>query len=643
MSGSAIAKYLEGFKFTPLFLDQLGWNSLRVGASVLVDGHAIELLPVAEKRGVQVLLCEPQADGGLPPYAVRQKIERAVTREVREHLIIFSDAAHTTQVWQWADRMPGKPTRYREIIWREGQSGELLRQKLQAISFDIAEENSLTVVGVTQRLRGGFDRDKVTKNFYKRFADQRNAFEKFIEGIPKAAEDERRWYTAVLINRLMFIWFLQEKGFLNGRKRYMQDKLTAHEASGSKVSFYRAFLCPLFFTGFAAQRTATNRAQIEAQFGQVPYLNGGLFASHRLEQTYGDALDVSNAAFDSLFTFFDKWDWHLDDRPLANDREINPDVLGYIFEKFVNQKQMGAYYTKEDITEYIGKNTIIPALLSKVRRKHPAAFDALAWPLMQADPDRYLYSAMRKGADAPYPQHIALGRDTTAPDLLERRKPWNNKTPDPWALPTEIWRETIARHDRTREVRAKLAAGEVREIGDLITYNLDIRQFAQDVIERCTDVALLREFWATLAGRLPRKHGEKYRHGLSVLDPTCGSGAFLFAALGIMKPLYDAALGTMASLLADAAISGAKAHPDKWADIEDTLQRAKVQLERIELVMGDTVERVHHTVVALNNTLLKPAREVSGVASGVKAAVKHLMNANRPTPAQATSDEEMFI
>ena len=77
--------------------------------------------------------------------------------------------------------------------------------------------------------------------------------------------------------------------------------------------------------------------------------------------------------------------------------------------------------------------------------------------------------------------------------------------------------------------------------------------------------------------------------------------------------------------------------------IEDTLQRAKVQLERIELVMGDTVERVHHTVVALNNTLLKPAREVSGVASGVKAAVKHLMNANRPTPAQATSDEEMFI
>jgi flagellar biosynthesis protein FliQ len=79
------------------------------------------------------------------------------------------------------------------------------------------------------------------------------------------------------------------------------------------------------------------------------------------------------------------------------------------------------------------------------------------------------------------------------------------------------------------------------------------------------------------------------------------------------------------------------------AFVEDTTTRAKVQLERLELVMDDTVERVHHTVVMLNNTVLKPVREVSGVASGVKAAVKHLMRANRPTPAQATSDEEMFI
>ena len=51
-------------------------------------------------------------------------------------------------------------------------------------------------------------------------------------------------------------------------------------------------------------------------------------------------------------------------------------MLGYIFEKYINQKQMGAYYTKEDITEYIAKNTIIPYLFDATEKKCPADFAA---------------------------------------------------------------------------------------------------------------------------------------------------------------------------------------------------------------------------------------------------------------------------
>ncbi|MBI5906987.1 MAG: hypothetical protein HY853_00090 [Burkholderiales bacterium] len=49
-------------------------------------------------------------------------------------------------------------------------------------------------------------------------------------------------------------------------------------------------------------------------------------------------------------------------------------MLGYIFEKYINQKQMGAYSTKEDITEYISKNTVIPHLLEQVRERCKVAF-----------------------------------------------------------------------------------------------------------------------------------------------------------------------------------------------------------------------------------------------------------------------------
>jgi hypothetical protein len=566
-------EHLKQFRFKQLF-NELGWElpAQQQPYTVAVGEETFELDVVAHKRGVQILHCRPDAAGHVPAYATRQKIERKITAEAREHLIVFTDAAQTTQIWQWVSRTPGRPNQYREVAWRTGDAAELLRQKLSAIAFTLDDEESLTVLGVTQRLTAGFDRDKVTKKFYGEFEKQRKAFAEFIAGIPDTGED-LRWYTAVLIDRLMFLWFLQEKRFLDGNKTYLQERLAAHLATPKTSSFYRRFLAPLFFRGFAEERTEANRAAIHAEFGEVPYLNGGLFAQHELEQRYGEALDVADAAFEKLFAFFGQWDWHLDDRPLASGREVNPDVLGYIFEKFVNQKQMGAYYTKEDITEYIGKNTIIPCLLAKVRAEHPGAFDQLAWPLLQQSGDTYLYPAMLKGVDAPYPADIAAGLDVAGPDLLERRKPWNKRADDAVSLPTEIWRETIARHQRTREIRAKIAAGELGDISDLITYNLNIRQFAQDLIEHCTDVALLKSFWFTLAGRLPRKSNEKFRHGLSVLDPTCGSGAFLFAALNILKPLYDATLRTLHAVRSDALIAGGKTHPEKWAEVDEILGR----------------------------------------------------------------------
>ena len=585
--------HLKHFRFKQLF-NELGWDSpaQQQPYTLTVGDDDWQLDVVAHKKGVQVLQCRPDADGRLPDYATRQKIERKITPDVREHLIVFTDTAQTSQIWQWVSRLQGKTAQYREVNFRKGEAPELLAQKLSRLHFTLDEEELLTVLGVAQRLDDAAPREKVTKKFYGEFEKQRKAFAEFIDGIPLTGKDiseDQRWYTAVLIDRLMFLWFLQEKSFLDGKKDYLQSRLAGHLEAKLDVSFYKSFLAPLFFRGFAEERTAANRTNIEAAFGNVPYLNGGLFAQHQLEQRYGEALDVADAAFVKLFAFFDEWEWHLDERPLKSGKEINPDVLGYIFEKFVNQKQMGAYYTKEDITDYIGKNTIIPCLLAKVRTEHPTAFDNLAWPLLQHSGDTYIYPAMLKGMPplplgegwgegssaglSSYPPEIAAGLDTEAPDLLARRKPWNKHADDTVSLPTEIWRETIARHQRTREVRAKIKAGELHDVGDLITYNLDIRQFAQDLIERCTDVALLKSFWFALAGRLPRKSNEKFRHGLSVLDPTCGSGAFLFAALNILKPLYDATLRTLQAVRSDALIAGDKPHPEKWAEVDELLAR----------------------------------------------------------------------
>src|SRR5258708_5760837 len=75
------------------------------------------------------------------------------------------------------------------------------------------------------------------------------------------------------------------------------------------------------------------------------------------------------------------------------------------------QKQMGAYYTGEDITAYISRNTIIPALFDAVQQKYPAAFApaSFIWSRLQEQPDQYIYEAMRKGCDLPLPRSIEAG------------------------------------------------------------------------------------------------------------------------------------------------------------------------------------------------------------------------------------------
>jgi len=77
--------------------------------------------------------------------------------------------------------------------------------------------------------------------------------------------------------------------------------------------------------------------------------------------------------------------------------------------------------------------------------------------------------------------------------------------------------------------------------------------------------------------------------------------------------------------------------------IDDASGRAKVQLERAELVVEDTMDRVHQTVTAVHNGVIRPVREIQGVAAGMKAAMQHLLQGGRPSVADATHDDEMFI
>ena len=358
-------EFLGEFDFKGLFREQLGWDTSTAEFPIDIDGQVYSLSGVAEKRGFAAWFC-PQ----VPDYETRKKIYTRAAKFSHEQLLIYADKGNGIQIWQWMRRERDKPIANREEFYNPPRSGDSLIRKLEGLAVSIEEEEGISLLDVKDRAREAFDKDRVTKRFYDTFKAEHVAFMGFIRGIKATADLE--WYTSLMMNRMMFIYFIQKKGFLAGDHNYLRNRLRlVQERRGRDKfqTFYRYFLLRLFHEGLGSSE---RNQELEALLGRVPYLNGGFFEVHELERN--NEIEIPDKAFEKLFDFFDEWEWTLDDRPLRKGNEINPDVVGYIFEKYINQKQMGAYYSKEDITEYISKNTVLPHLFDGAKKECAVAF-----------------------------------------------------------------------------------------------------------------------------------------------------------------------------------------------------------------------------------------------------------------------------
>ena len=555
MKRTSFNAYIDRGDFTNMFVE-MGWNHPDNSPldELEIDEQAYSFKPVADKCGFHIYCCEIEA---IPTQGICKKIDTHLRKYGYDYICIFREKDSTHDLWM----VPVKNNEKRELVKTEydcGAQANFLYSKIADFTFALTDR--VLITDVKNKVQAAFlmNSERVTKAFYSQFRTEHNTFASFITGLENKAQCE--WYTSVMLNRLMFCYFIQKKGFLDNDTNYLSNKLDwvkeQHSGGTFYSSFYKGFLCALFHDGL--NNPQHDSPEFLAKYGRIPYLNGGMFDVHQLERDHQD-LDIADAAFERLFDFFNKWHWHLDTRLTATGKDINPDVLGYIFEQYINDRaEMGAYYTKEDITEYIAKNCIIPFLFDRAAETTSPAFTPAGevWSLLKNSGDKYIYDAVKKGYSPDWlneiPDYIANGVDTSSPDLLARRARWNEKTDAPFALPTEIWRETVERFQRCDMLKAKIASGGIQNINDFITYNLDIRQFIADIIAQTGNHRLVAHFYEAIKN-------------ITVLDPTCGSGAFLFAALNILEPLYEACLDRMAEFHA----ANPRLFRDELAEITD--------------------------------------------------------------------------
>ncbi len=168
-----------------------------------------------------------------------------------------------------------------------------------------------------------------------------------------------RDYVKKMFGRIVFLYFLQRKGWLNGDRQYMHNLFYG---STAKDNFLDGVLEPLFFEVLNTDkqyRTADANALPGSE--NIPYLNGGLFARDEIDEP--DCVFPEDY-FQKLFDFLDSYNFTIDENDV-DDAEIgiDPEMLGRIFENLLeDNKDKGAFYTPKEIVNYMCRESLIAYL-----------------------------------------------------------------------------------------------------------------------------------------------------------------------------------------------------------------------------------------------------------------------------------------
>ncbi len=198
---------------------------------------------------------------------------------------------------------------------------------------------------------GGYNADKwrdtwkeafnvkpVTDEFY---ATLKEVFDAVQSGITGLDGEERRFFAELVVNRLIFLKFVEKKGWLDGDRDYLYNKFKTY----GKNDFWGDFLCHLFFEGLC-QEPADRSQTTNAILGEVPFLNAELFSPSEKWDDWN--IRVNNRAFDLLFDkLLNPYYFTVcETSPLDIEVAFNQDLLGYGYEELIaDQHGQGAYYT----------------------------------------------------------------------------------------------------------------------------------------------------------------------------------------------------------------------------------------------------------------------------------------------------------
>jgi hypothetical protein len=170
------------------------------------------------------------------------------------------------------------------------------------------------------------------------------------------------------VSRLLFLAFLQAKGWLDGDRGFLEARFDACMSSGG--GYHRRVLRALFFGTLNTRPSA--RAAVARDFGRVPFLNGGLFTPTRLERR-SRGLVFADESFGALFAeLLSRYRFTArEDRGTWSEAAIDPEMLGRAFECLMAaraRRESGAFFTPQSLVEHLTDRALCQALRGRISR-----------------------------------------------------------------------------------------------------------------------------------------------------------------------------------------------------------------------------------------------------------------------------------
>lgn len=227
-----------------------------------------------------------------------------------------------------------------------------------------------------------FDKEPLTSDFFRRFDHTLDLIRADL--VERKNLDPGHAYTEaqLLLERLIFLYFLQNRGWLNQDRRYLRSRLDEHLAKPEAFTYYRDFLDKLFWT------LSTPPGSSGGRLPGIPFLNGGLFDDDEFAQPVdmrktNPPLKVRNVTFKYIFNeLLDAFNFTVtEDTPLAQDVAVDPEMLGKVFESIVlhaeqadpeatapdKRKATGSYYTPRIVVHFICQEVLYQYLLNHLQ------------------------------------------------------------------------------------------------------------------------------------------------------------------------------------------------------------------------------------------------------------------------------------